>query len=692
MNKKQNVLVVCEKPSVAKEVASALGANNRVVGAFDGNGYVVTWCFGHLAGLAEPERYDSSYEKYKWEDLPIIPKTWKLLPVSEKSAKEQYNRVVDFLCDSGISEVICATDADREGECIFRFIYILSKSKKPVKRLWVSSLEREAIMDGMAKLKPMSEYNNLFNAGFNRAKADWLIGMNGSRVMSLHYKQAYAVGRVMTPTLAMIVERDREILNFKSSVDYTVDITCTGKDGKSFIAESVERFKEMSDANKVRDAVEGKTAKVSGVKSTDGTLNPPTLFDLTSLQKAANRKWGYSAQVCLDTVQELYEKKLCSYPRTDSKYISTDMKSTADGLAKIVIDKFCGGKIKTKVNIDQTIKDSKVVGHPALLPQHALATVDMSSLSTKEQNILKLISQRLLEATGTPCKYTTTDVTLDCQKHEFTARGKHIVDKGWKAFSSISGADKEEVAEKELPALDKEYPDVESATKRHETEPPQHYTEATILAAMEKAGGSDYDKDIDKKGLGTPATRAATIEKLLMKKYIVRNGKTILATPLGVSLIDKAPAELKSVATTVEWETALQRMSRTGSDVDTFLPGIEDYLRDLTKKEYAAEMANPVPKAYGHSAGIGFCPHCHADVIKGKFGFYCSAKCGMMIASYFGKSLTDYQVKLLLSGKRAKVTSGTYGERYLVPSCVESHWTDKNGEARISYQWKAEKG
>lgn len=511
-----SILVIGEKPSVSRELAKVLGANTKKNGCLEGNGYVVSWCFGHLVGLQFPDEYSENWAaKWSFAQLPMIPEEWKF-KISE-SSKDQFKVLKQLMNDRNITEIICATDADREGECIFRYVYNLVKCQKPVKRLWISSLEESAIRDGFHKLKRSSAYDNLYQAGFCRAKADWLVGMNGSRLFSVRYNAHLNTGRVQTPTLAMIVKRDADIANFVKQKYFTVDLDMGFKAVGTRIDDENTADRQVSSCN-------GKTATVTDVKKEVKSVSAPKLFDLTSLQREANKKFGYTAQQTLDYMQSLYEKKLVTYPRTDSQYLSDDMEQTAYALIPAISERFGLGSV-AEPNLKAVINNRKVTGHHAIIPTESGVKCDISALAVGEQNILKLVALRLLCASASAYRYDAVKVTLECENTAFTVTGRTVLESGWKALDGKIG-ESEKSDEKRLPDLENGMNFIAKASKlEHFTSPPKSFTEDTLLSAMERAGAEDFDENAEKKGLGTPATRANTIENLVKHGYIQRDGK-----------------------------------------------------------------------------------------------------------------------------------------------------------------------
>ena len=669
-----SILIVGEKPSVSRAISAVVGASSAHKGYTEGNGYIVSWCVGHLVGLKFPNDYGNGWEqKWSFSQLPMIPDSW-LFHVTD-STKAQYDLLKNLMNKDEVTEIICATDADREGECIFRYVYNMARCRKPVKRLWVSSLEESAIRKALSIMKPMSAYDNLFNAGYARARADWLVGMNGSRLFSVRYGGKLNIGRVQTPTLAMIVQRDTEVNGFVKQTYFTADLNCG-----AFTLSSA-RIDDEKSADALVSACDGCTVTISSVKREVKTDKAPKLYDLTTLQREANKGFGYTAQQTLDYTQSLYEGKLVTYPRTDSQYLSDDMAQTAFDVAKLC-DTYFGFGISHIPDIKKVINNSKVSGHHAIIPTSGISTADLSSLPTGEKNILTLIATKLICATAPAHKYEAVKLTGICNGTEFTATGRTILDMGWKAYAKQSDKKNDE---KSLPAVSEGQTFIVTASKgEHFTSPPKPYTEDTLLSAMERAGNEDYDEDTEKKGLGTPATRAATIESLVKNGYVERDGKQLRATDIGKELVKVVPDEVKSAKLTAEWESKLQQIEHGSLPEAVFMSGIQQFIAEMCRKYGAVDKS--VSLSDGGHEPIGKCPKCGGEVVKGKFGWYCKGKCGMNIAKVYGISLSDAQVKGLLDAKSTSYTSK--GRKTIVrPEIVENPYNGKT-----YYQWKTERG
>ena len=677
-------LIIAEKPSVAKAICPVVGASAGKDGYTEGNGYIVSWCFGHLIGLCKPEKYEQWNGKWGFEQLPMIPEKWKF-EIKEDCAK-QFKILKTLMNSNEVTEIICATDADREGECIFRYVYKIAGCKKPVKRLWVSSLEETAIREGLRKMKDGSEYDRLYYAGFSRAKADWLVGMNATRLFRLRYRAKLNLGRVKTPTLAMIVKRDSDVKNFVKQKFFTVEIDCG-----NFVAVS-ERIDDENTAEKIAQACNGKNAVVTELKKEIKTSNPPKLFDLTALQREANKQFGYTAKQTLDALQHLYEAKLSTYPRTDSQYLTDDMEQTAVKIVSCVYQKFpeFDTRIPYQPDVKRCINNKKVTGHHAILPTEKITTADLSELPEEQKNVLMLISAQLVLATGTPHKYESVKIKVNCEKTDFTASGKTVKENGWKAIEEKvkialknKNSDSGQSDEKPLPEIEQEqvFKNVSAKKSLHWTAPPKPYTEDTLLSAMEHAGLENYDDETEKKGLGTPATRAMIIESLVKEGFVERQGKQISATETGVNLINCCPEELKSPKLTSDWEMKLQQIEHGKYKSADFMNEINSFLNEICKK-YGSEDENSV---FAESdSGLGSCPNCGKTVRKGKFGFYCTGKCGMNIAKVFGTELSENQVKSLLSGKKISYTSN--GRKTVVlPKAVRNDY-----QGKTYFRWETE--
>ena len=659
-------LIIAEKPSVAQSIAKVLGASNREDGYISGDKYLISWCVGHLVGLSSPEMYDEKYKSWNFETLPIIPEKW-LFSINA-STKAQFFKLKELISRSDVDELICATDAGREGECIFRFVYNKLGCKKPFKRLWVSSLEESAIKEGFRNLKPGNNYDNLFSAGLARAKADWLVGMNATRLFSVRYNSKLNIGRVQTPTLAMIVQRDYDIKHFIKQKYYTVEIDCG-----AFKA-STERIDDETDAKAIAEKCSGRNASVIEVTKEIKTVNPPKLYDLTTLQREANRQYGYTAQQTLDYTQSLYEKKLCTYPRTDSQYITDDMADTALRRVSLVCEHIecCKGLSVPEPDIQRIVNNSKVSDHHALLPTDEIATADIAALPEGERSILFLISAKLVCAVASSHKYEAVKVKLNCENTAFSASGRTVITDGWKQLEASiknrlkgndDNEDKEE-QEKSLPELSQGqvFERVSADISEHFTTPPKPFTEDTLLKAMETAGNKDYDEDsdVEKKGLGTPATRASIIEGLVKRGYLERKKKQLNATEKGINLIDVVPDEVKSAKMTADWESELQNIEKGNSSASDFMQNIERFTSDICTR-YCSIAEN---KAFRRTEKepIGTCPKCGKEVLETAKAYSCCGGkdgCGFIIwKTIAGKNISAAQAKKLVIKKKSDLIKG----------------------------------
>lgn len=618
--------VVTEKNFVARSIAAVLGASEKKKGYLEGNGYWVSWCVGHLVELAAPSEYDEKYAKWRAEDLPIFPKDWRYAVI--KSTKAQFSILRTLMNDSRVTSIVCATDAGREGELIFRLVYSLCGCTKPVERLWISSLEDAAIAEGFRNLRPASEYDSLYHAALCRAQADWLVGINATRLFSTRYHQLLNIGRVMTPTLALLVEREAQIQAFQSTPFYTVQLDCGSLTAAS------ERLTERAEAERIAALCDGKEARIIKLEQKERLEQPPRLYDLTSLQRDANRLLGYTAQQTLDYAQSLYEKKLASYPRTDSRYLTSHMENSTRMLVEQtvkVLPLMKNGMFSC--NIAQVIDNNKVTDHHALIPTSGIAEYDLLSLPAGERSLLTLLMVRLLCAVGTPCRIHETAVTLECEGVSFFLKGRQIMDMGWKAMeksyrTALKSAPVEETAVRELPSLNEQmtFLPVKTSIQEGKTSPPKSYTEATLLSSMENAGAEETPDDAERKGLGTPATRAGIIEKLVKTGQIERKkgkkGCVLLPTQKGVSLITVLPEELQSPLLTAEWELKLKQIERGELESTLFLEEIMEMIRGLMQSSHSVPESSVLFAE--ETKSIGVCPRCGSAVVERTKGFLCS--------------------------------------------------------------------
>ena len=619
-------LVIAEKPSVAQSYAKNLSAYKREDGYLEGESCIVSWCLGHLAEYAQPEEYDPKYEKWQFDDLPILPEAWKLKVSKDK--KKQFDVLKGLMNRSDVEYLVNGCDAGREGELIFQRVYVLAGCRKPVKRLWISSMEDAAIQKGFQRMKSEEEYKNLCMASVCRAQADWLIGMNGTRAYTTRYFKRLVVGRVQTPTLAMLAERQERIEHFQKEAFYKVALT----DGKLTVVS--ENIANEEAADLLAALCNGSTAVVTQMKKERKKSFPPKLYDLTSLQREANRYFGYTAKRTLDMLQELYEEKLITYPRTDSQFVTEDMKDSVEELVEkmpVLLSFVDYGQLGH--GIKRVINNAKVSDHHAILPTKEAVEKGIADLPADKKNLMMLICQQLVQATGEEYLYEQTDITVKCQEHDFKSRGKIPVQMGFKevekAFKQLCvKAEPVEEKEKEtsIPAGYEEgmrlFP-VKAEKTTHYTSPPKPFNEDTLLAAMETAGNKEFDSETEKKGLGTPATRASIIEKLVSSGYAQRTGKQILPSTEGKELVKVMPEYLKSAVMTAEWENQLLMMEK-GQITDTqFMGEITSLVRKIL--EVCREIPEEERRRFQTAREvIGKCPVCGCDVFEGKQNFYCS--------------------------------------------------------------------
>lgn len=601
-------LVIAEKPSVSKSIAKVIGAYRQEDGYLEGGDCVVSWCLGHLAEYAAPEHYDERYENWRFEDLPILPVEWKLLVHNTK--KPQFNVLRKLLRSKKFDYVVNACDAGREGEAIFRRVYALAGSNLPIKRLWISSMEDAAIQQGFENLKDGAAYDNLFAASECRAKADWLIGMNGTRAFTKKYGRKQTIGRVQTPTLAMLAERQTKIQNFVKEPYYKVELS-----GGGIVAVS-EQMTQEQDADTMRAACDGQCAVVGSIGRKRVEKKPPKLYDLTTLQREANRYYGLTASQTLQALQELYEEKLVTYPRTDSQFVTEDMRKTVESLV-LALD-------GAAADVSSVIDNSKVTDHHAILPTMQGVKCDKEKLSEIKQKILSLITWKLVQAVQPPFIYEDVLVTVCCQGQNFTAKYKNVLQPGYTA-KPVPLVEPEKNKDASLPNNLEQgmvIPVVRAEKKQGFTSPPRVYTEDTLLSAMETAGNKEFEKDTEKKGLGTPATRAAILEKLVSSGYVQRKGKQMIPTEDGVAAIRNIPDYLKSASMTAEWENDLLRMERGEIKPHDFMQGIHG----LIDKMLADLRQIPTVAAAPHhnKVSVGSCPVCGNPVHESKLSFCCA--------------------------------------------------------------------
>ena len=684
-------LIVTEKPSVAMAYAKVLGATNRQDGYLEGNGYLVSWCVGHLVELAPPNVYDAKYVKWSIADLPILPQKWQYLVSA--STKKQFGILQKLMQRPDVDSIVNSCDSGREGELIFRLVYQQAGCKKPFSRLWLSSMKENAIREGFAHLKPSTEYDALYNAALCRERADWMVGINCSRLFSCLYGRSLAVGRVMTPTLAMAVQREAAIAAFTPEKFYTVSLAFEG-DGTA----SSKRFSQKEDAETLlANCRKEVSTVVQKVERKEKNEKPPQLYDLTTLQRDANRLLGFTAQQTLNYAQSLYEKKLITYPRTDSRFLTEDMAASLPGLVSAVAGAFSVGEA-VPVHAEQVINNSKVSDHHALLPTASMVQADFSALPAGELSVLRLIAARLLCAMGEPHRCAETVLTTICAGEEFTAKGKVVLDEGWKGIERKMLDDLLD-KKKEPVAL----PDVQEQSecgisgaelKEGQTYPPKHFTEDTLLHSMETASADSMPEDAERQGIGTPATRAATIEKLVQKGFLERKGdkktKVLLPTDKGKALITVMPEQIQSADMTADWEAKLLRIERGEMEPEIFMMEINTMITALVENTEAAKGADVLMK----NKMIGVCPNCGANVVEREKGWFCESNpCRFVLwkdNAFFkrlGKRMDAHVAdKLLRDGRiRLKDCKSTKGKVYNATVLLS---TEADGRSKFSLEFE----
>ena len=654
-------LVICEKPSVAKSIASALGVTSRADGYFEGGGWLISWCIGHLVGLADAAAYDDRYKKWRYEDLPILPDPFRYVVSEEKAA--QFHILRSLMERPDVTELVNACDAGREGELIFRLVYEAAGCKKPFSRLWISSMEDAAIREGFADLRPGANYDSLYQSALCRQKADWLIGINASRLFSVLYHRTLNVGRVQTPTLAMLADRDSKIVLFRKEKYHHVRLALEGAEAVS------DRIVSPEDAQAIRDTCDGQRAVCVSLVREKKTEKPPKLYDLTTLQREANRVFGYTAKQALDYAQSLYEKKLLTYPRTDSRYLTGDMAETASVVlhlaARVAPFDACPEFFSDVLAL---VNDKEVSDHHALIPTLELEKADVPALPVGERNILLLVCCKLLCAAAEPFVYEAVTATFDCGGHTFTAKGKQVLSQGWRAIqevfrSSLKEKPEDEDAEGVLPALTEGqvFEPVSASVTEHFTSPPRPYTEDTLLSAMENAGKEDITEDAERRGLGTPATRAAIIEKLVSGGFVDRKGKNLIPTKAGVNLVTVLPELLTSPKLTADWEQRLNEVAKGQASPEDFMDGIEAMAAELVRK-YSHISEDGQKLFQPERETVGICPRCGKPVYEGKKNYYCGNRACQFVMwkndRFFeerGKTFTPKIAAALLKDGKAKV-------------------------------------
>ncbi len=690
-------LVIAEKPSVGQSIAKVIGATISMNGYMEGNGYLVSWCLGHLVELAPPEEYGEAYKKWNKKDLPIIPEKYQYEIL--ENTKATFCRLKKLMHDERVTEIIEATDAGREGELIFRLVYEKAGCHKPILRLWISSMEDAAIKEGFAHLQPGDNYISLFQAAQGRSWADWLIGMNGTRLFTTIYGTAKPlhVGRVSTPTLAMIVKRSEDIKNFVKTPYFKCHIiTDSGIDAVS------AAFTDKEDALNIARACQGKEAKVSKIEKEEKSSSAPKLYDLTALQRDANKYFSLTAVDTLQMLQNLYEKKLCTYPRTDSRFLTEDMEDTARNVIAAIQKVYPFARLGQKeFYISQVMNSKKVTDHHAVIPTVQIQNYDIENLPSKEKIILALVSQRLLAACSGKEKYISIKVELECEGYFFQATGKTILEKGFRsyetAFQTGFKAEKEtdEKEEAALPQIEQGniYADVTAKVSEHTTKPQPLYTDASILAAMEKAGVEDMAADVERKGIGTPASRADIIENLVKRGYVKRVKKNLVPTARAAKLISVLPDLIKSPKMTADWENRLADIAKGKENLEEFMTDIEQMVKNLivTYSEVTKEGIALFQEE--KMIVLGKCPKCGADISDGQYGPYCTSnpRCGMVLNRWYGNSISGTELQDLLAGKTiTKKVKSQKGDKY---SCrltyTGFHENQYNGN--ITYQMDLKK-
>ena len=616
-------LVIAEKPSVAQSLAAVLGAGQRREGYLEGNGWLVSWCVGHLAELADAAAYNPAYAKWRKEDLPILPESWRFTIAKDK--RDQFDVLRTLLRREDVSEVVNACDAGREGELIFRTVYALAGCSKPISRLWISSMEDEAIREGFAHLRPGREYDGLHQAALCRSKADWLVGINATRLFSLLYGCTLNIGRVVSPTLALVVQREAEIATFQPEPFYMVELDCDG------LSLAGDRKASKKEAQEAAARCQGSAAVVQSVERWEKTEKPPALFDLTTLQREANRTLGYTAQQTLDYLQALYDKKLSTYPRTDSRYLTDDMEAGVPALVEAAAS-ICGVTAPETVLAGQVCDSARVSDHHAVVPTASAGKADLEALPIGEREILRLVSLGLLRAVCPPCRSAETCITAVCGGDPYTVKWRSVLSPGWKVYAQT--ADAEAGSGPDGLTEGQTLPVAAAQVKSGKTTPPKHHTEDSLLSAMEMAGKEDMPEDAERQGIGTPATRAAILEKLVSAGFVERKRakKTVslLPTPLGTALITVLPEQLQSPTLTAEWEHRLKEVERGTLAPGDFMDEIAAMLRELV------ETCRPVEGSAvlfpSTREAVGRCPRCGGTVTEGRQGFFCENRaCGFAI-------------------------------------------------------------
>lgn len=656
-------LVIAEKPSVARSIAAVIGATKKQNGYMEGSGYLVSWCIGHLVSFADAGRYDERFKKWRYEDLPIIPEPWQYIIPDEK--KQQFETIRELANRPDVESLVCATDAGREGELIFRFVYQMAGCQKPFSRLWISSMEDSAIREGFQNLKPGADYDALYQSALCRSKADWLIGINATRLFSVLYHRTLTVGRVQTPTLKMLADRDEAITHFQKEKYHIVHISAGGAEAVS------SRVPDAAGADAIKTACAGAQAVCASVTREKKTEQPPKLYDLTTLQREANRLFGFTAKQTLDYAQALYEKRLLTYPRTDSRFLTDDMEQTAadtiTGLLPLL--PFTEG-VELTPEIRPVLNSAKVSDHHAIIPTAEFIKQGFNGLAESEKKLLSLIACKLLCAVAAPHVYEAVTASFTCAGNEFTAKGRTVLCGGWKEIdrrfrASLKTDTDGDGAEpdKELPELSEgqTFEDVAASVTEHFTTPPKAYTEDTLLSAMERAGAGDTPDDAERKGLGTPATRAAILEKLVQMGFAERKGRQLIPTKDGQNLVSVLPDELTSPALTAEWESRLTQIAKGEADPDDFMCQIEAQARSLVST-YNHVNEDGQRLFQKERVSLGICPRCGEAVFEGKKNYYCGNRSCQFVMwkndRFFEERKKEFTSKIaaaLLKSGKAKV-------------------------------------
>lgn len=662
-------LIISEKPSVGAAIAAALGAVNRKNGYIEGNGLIVSWCIGHLVGLADAGSYDERFKKWRYDDLPILPDEWQYILSPGK--EEQFAVLQNLMERSDVTEVVNACDAGREGELVFRLVYEMADCKKPISRLWISSMEDKAIREGFGNLKPGRQYDALYQSALCRSKADWLIGINATRLFSVLYHKTLNVGRVQTPTLAMLVERDGKISGFQKEKYHLVRLALDGMEAIS------EKISGLQETEQMKTACHERQAVCVSLDKEKKTVKPPKLFDLTTLQREANRIYGYTAKQTLDYAQSLYEKKLITYPRTDSRYLTSDMADTAIAVLGLTakLPPF-DGYLEFSKDVPQLISNKDVSDHHAIIPTMEAGKTGLAALPVGERALFLLVCCKLLCAAASPHVYEAVTAVFECGGYHFTAKGKRVIMEGWKTFERLFRASLKEKPEddtgdeSDLPELaqGKIFERAAASITEHYTTPPKPYTEDTLLSAMEHAGKDDMPEDAERKGLGTSATRASIIEKLVASGFAERKGKNLIPTNDGISLITVLPEVLTSPLLTAEWEQRLSEIAKGAADQRAFMEDIQKMAAELVATY--SHISEDGQKLFApQKEPVGACPRCGEQVYEGKKNFYCGNRgCGFVLWKNDRfwlsrkKELTKKMAADLLKKGRTKV-KGMYSEK-----------------------------